>query len=176
MANNMECSQKLSFGEAIWNCLKKFADFKGRARRSEFWWWTLLATVINITAFFVQCDSILTYAIWLFLFLIILLPSMAVTARRLHDIGRTALWLLFSYGTFVIGLITLPLGTSGYFWGEEPAYAIPLNGYQENVALVGTLAFMLSIIFFLIIFVFAMYDSKPKSNKYGASPKYKIEQ
>lgn len=178
MANNMECNQKLSFVEAVLICFKKYADFKGRARRSEFWWWTLFAMVINLIALVVACGGIdSSFCSWLIPYLIILLPSMAVTARRLHDIGRTAWWLLGSYGTFIIGLISLPLGMYHILMVEEFAYEIPLpENYQEIVAAVGMLSFMLSMIFFLITFVFALYDSKPQPNKYGASPKYQMEQ
>ena len=78
-ANNY--SQEIGFGDAIKICFNKFADFEGRARRSEFWWWYLFTVLIGW----------IPYIGWL-ASLVFLIPSWAVGARRLHDTGRSG-WL-----------------------------------------------------------------------------------
>ena len=72
--------------------LKKYADFHGRARRTEFWMYFLFSniiiTVLAILAANTDYVGGLLSAIYA---LLTLLPSIAVTARRLHDTGRS-LW------------------------------------------------------------------------------------
>ena len=70
--------QEIGFGDAIKICFNKFADFEGRARRSEFWWWYLFTVLIGW----------IPYIGWL-ASLVFLIPSLAVGARRLHDTGRS---------------------------------------------------------------------------------------
>ncbi len=80
--------------------LKKYADFSGRARRKEYWMFVLINTIISIGMGVI--DGFLgTYSaesgIGLFgtLYgLAVLLPSLAVTVRRLHDTNRSGWWLL----------------------------------------------------------------------------------
>jgi len=87
-------------------CLKKYAVFEGRARRREYWFFVLFAVLIHIVLNIV--DRMLGMysaenAIGLLggIFgLAILIPSLAVGARRLHDTGRSGWWLL-------IGLVPL---------------------------------------------------------------------
>ncbi|MEM6481156.1 MAG: DUF805 domain-containing protein [Pseudomonadota bacterium] len=96
--------------------LSKYATFSGRASRPEFWWWYLslfLALVITqiIDALLIapllvpegvpEAERVRPLS-WL-VAMALLLPNLAVGARRLHDIGRTGWWLL-------IGLIPL-IGT-----------------------------------------------------------------
>jgi uncharacterized membrane protein YhaH (DUF805 family) len=86
--------------------LKKYADFSGRAPRAEYWWFYLLIIIGYIVATIL--DSLLgldgavgPYGIVTALFgLAVLIPSIAVGARRLHDTDRSGWWLL-------IGLIPL---------------------------------------------------------------------
>ncbi|MFC5380278.1 DUF805 domain-containing protein [Aquipuribacter nitratireducens] len=74
--------------------LRKTFTWSGRARRSEFWWWTLAALAVYVLAIAVELqvdpsgDSVwLTGATWLAL----LLPTLAVTVRQLHDRSFSAL-------------------------------------------------------------------------------------
>ena len=79
--------------------LKKYADFKGRARRKEYWMFFMFNFLISIGLGMV--DAMLgTGVLGMIYALAILLPSLAVGARRLHDIGKSGWWLL-------IGLIPL---------------------------------------------------------------------
>ncbi|WP_310476798.1 DUF805 domain-containing protein [Sandarakinorhabdus sp.] len=73
--------------------LKRYAQFSGRSPRAEYWWFALFSFLISLPA------AILDVALGLQLFnpivsLGLLLPSIAVGVRRLHDLDRTGWWLL----------------------------------------------------------------------------------
>ena len=91
----------MDFMTSIKTVLGKYADFNGRARRSEFWWWVLAAEIVNLVLTYVLQVQVLG-----FLFaLAILLPNLAVGARRLHDTGKSG-WLQLIALT-IIGIIPL---------------------------------------------------------------------
>lgn len=100
----------MNFQEAIKSCLSKYAEFKGRAPRSEFWFWYLFQFIAVIVAMIL--DNILgsdfsvddgyggeTSLIYGYLYLAVVLglflPGLAVTVRRLHDIGKSGWNYLF---------------------------------------------------------------------------------
>ena len=98
----------MSFADAIRSVFSQYVGFTGRARRSEFWYWTLFQIILGIIA------SILDRAAFdrnngafsAVVGLALLLPSLAVAVRRLHDSGRTGWWLLIGLIP-VIGTIVL---------------------------------------------------------------------
>ena len=98
----------MSFDDAIRSVFSQYVGFTGRARRSEFWYWTLFQIILGIIA------SILDRAAFdrnngafsAVVGLALLLPSLAVAVRRLHDSGRTGWWLLIGLIP-VIGTIVL---------------------------------------------------------------------
>jgi uncharacterized membrane protein YhaH (DUF805 family) len=87
---------KMGFGEAIGTCFSKYVTFSGRARRSEYWYWVLFGVLVGIAA------EILDLAVFrttsgvfsTLSSLALLLPGIAVTVRRLHDIDRSGWWML----------------------------------------------------------------------------------
>ena len=78
----------MSFGKAVSTCLTKYADFKGRARPSEYWWFLLFASAAE-GALYAIARPLYFVAV-----LALLLPWIAVTVRRLHDTGRSG-WYYF---------------------------------------------------------------------------------
>lgn len=79
----------MSFQDAIRVCLQqKYADFSGRARRPEFWWFVLFCFLVSVALSIVH-----QWLAWAFQ-LAVLVPSIAVGTRRLHDIGRSGWWQL----------------------------------------------------------------------------------
>lgn len=108
----------MTFFESILVCFKKYAEFNGRASRSEFWWFMLFITLVA---------SALAYAgeTFVSIFLIAtLLPLLAVGARRLRDAGINVWWLLFLLVP-VGGLVSL-----GFLWARptvnpQPDDALP---------------------------------------------------
>jgi uncharacterized membrane protein YhaH (DUF805 family) len=82
----------MSFSDAIKTCFAKYADFNGRAKRSEFWWFVLFLFLVS---FFLELLLGRTGSLISGVFsLATLIPSLAVGARRLHDTNRTGWWQL----------------------------------------------------------------------------------
>lgn len=73
--------------------LKKYAVFEGRASRSEYWFFALFNFVISIAINVIEIPLQTAILSWLYA-LAVLVPSLAVGARRLHDTGRSGWWLL----------------------------------------------------------------------------------
>lgn len=89
----------MTFTQSITICMSKYATFKGRASRSEFWWFYLFAVLLGwaasvVGAVTMPAGSGLGDIFSLVVNLVLLLPSLAAGARRLHDIGRSGWWLL----------------------------------------------------------------------------------
>jgi uncharacterized membrane protein YhaH (DUF805 family) len=71
---------------------KRFVLFEGRAGRPEFWWFTLGQFIIFAVLFVFSGVVEILWLVYFLFAIAALLPSIAVTARRLHDIGQTG-WL-----------------------------------------------------------------------------------
>jgi len=86
----------MNFKNAIKTCLKdKYANFKGRASRSEFWFFYLFLVIgyaITISTIFISIK--LFIGILSIFILAMIIPSLAVTVRRLHDINKSGLFIL----------------------------------------------------------------------------------
>ncbi len=96
----------MNFGQAISTCFSKYATFSGRASRPEFWWFFLFQILVSIvTSFFGELINGLAA-------LALLLPALAVGARRLHDIGKSGWWQLIMLT--IIGVLVL------IYWWVQP--------------------------------------------------------
>jgi uncharacterized membrane protein YhaH (DUF805 family) len=98
----------MGFGAAVSACFGKYASFSGRARRAEYWYWTLFTLVLQIGLSVVLglahaggAAAALPPVVSLLLFL----PALAVTVRRLHDTDHSGWW--WFIGLTGIGLIVL---------------------------------------------------------------------
>ncbi len=138
--------EKFNLISAYRSMFKKYAQFSGRSRRSEYWYAMLMNTIIIFVFELIMLvpitkgiinnhlstgETIFTLAgaiIFFLYYLAILIPSLSMTVRRLHDIGKSAWWLLIGF--------------------------IPYIGS-------------------IILFIFSVLDSQPGANKYGPNPKGK---
>lgn len=89
----------MDFQTAVKTCIAKYTDFSGRASRSEFWWFFLAQFGVLVVT------GLIHEYVYVIAALALLLPALAVGARRLHDIGKSGWFLLLS----IIPLINLVL-------------------------------------------------------------------
>lgn len=100
--------------------LRKYADFSGRARRKEYWFFALFNVLVAMVLMFVAAGmsaligrehndlvGFVMFVPFSLFWLATLIPSLAVTVRRLHDTGRSGWWWLISFVPFVGGIILL---------------------------------------------------------------------
>ena len=94
--------ENMSFGEAIQSVFSQYAVFYGRARRSEYWYFVLLTLIVSFVLSLLSSAlgelGALLPTIWE---LAILVPSLAVVWRRLHDVGKSGGW----YFIFLVPLV-----------------------------------------------------------------------
>jgi uncharacterized membrane protein YhaH (DUF805 family) len=104
--------------------IKNYCNFSGRARRTEYWMFALISAVIGIVLGII--DGIIGIKLLTSLYsLFILIPELSLSFRRLHDIDKSAWWLLIVFvpviGAFVFLVFTLMPGTVGTNkYGDDP--------------------------------------------------------
>jgi len=77
----------MNFKNSVKSGFTNYANFKGRASRSEFWWWTLFTVIASAAVSgYNNLDSLVSAALFL--------PSIVVGCRRMHDTGRRGWWQL----------------------------------------------------------------------------------
>lgn len=178
----------MTIQESVKTCLRKYADFSGRATRAEFWWWVLVTALVSFVInaiesafgifggrllpipYFIGIDPLSTIYT-----LAILLPGLAVTVRRLHDIGRTGwwqlVWIMIALAGFIpvasgIALSVTSLISSGSGWNAlgEPAFWIP-------VAIGLGLSALVWLGLFVWWLIWMVTPGQPGPNIYGPDPR-----
>jgi uncharacterized membrane protein YhaH (DUF805 family) len=141
----------------IFGPLKNYATFSGRARRREFWIFLLFVTVVQWGGYYYDAHfgggepialgmglgALLTTVVFL-------IPSVAVGVRRLHDSGRSGLWMLLGYGPMAFA--NLPM---------EP-------GSPLELVLAGALVMGIGGLFFMMLI-----PGTSGQNQYGADPQHR---
>ena len=89
-----------------------YAQFSGRASRSEYWWFALASLLVIIVAAFID-GATGGFAVTLLAYLFIIIPGLAVSVRRLHDTNRSGGYLLLNFIPLV-GTILL------FIWSVTP--------------------------------------------------------
>jgi uncharacterized membrane protein YhaH (DUF805 family) len=118
----------MSFMTAVQTALSKYATFTGRARRSEYWWFVLFYVIVSVLATAIDAAAGLPQTVGsgpvaIVATLALLLPNLAVTARRLHDTGRSGWWMLLSLiplGGLVVLFFALQDSKGPNAWGQSP--------------------------------------------------------
>lgn len=110
----------MDFQTAVKACFNKYADFNGRAKMPEFWWFALFTFVVALILDFVSSP-----VSWIFS-LATLLPSLAVGARRLHDTNKSGwmqlIWLIPILGwIYMIYLLVQEGDAADNQFGAPPA-------------------------------------------------------
>jgi uncharacterized membrane protein YhaH (DUF805 family) len=112
--------RRMNLAEAVSTVFRNYATFEGRAQRSQYWWWTVFSILVSWATTFI--DTMLFASIGFFhigneptftpvttlVGLAMIVPSLALSARRFHDLGRTGWWLLI--GLTGIGALVI------FFW------------------------------------------------------------
>ena len=102
----LEISKAVSFSDAISLAFKNYVNFHGRSTRAEYWWFFLFTFTLSIVTQII--DSFSSLGVTNFISsLIVLLPSLAVGVRRLHDIVKSGWWLLLWFAVIVGWVILL---------------------------------------------------------------------
>lgn len=97
----------MSFTEAIKSCLRNYVTFSGRAPRSEYWFFALFTALVYTILPFLEAAIYGMPVLTMVLALGLILPSLAVTIRRLHDTGRSGWWILVTLIPLVGSIIFL---------------------------------------------------------------------
>lgn len=107
----------MDFGGAIKSVFSKYATFTGRARRSEFWYWYLFTFIVGCVLGWIPVLG------WL-VSIALIIPNLAVGARRLHDTNRSGWWLLLNLIPLVGAIILI------IWWVQD---SVPgANEYGDN--------------------------------------------
>ena len=116
--------EDINLFNAIKICFQKFFIFTNRASRSEYWWFILFYTIFASIPTFVPNENLVVFGYIMSLLLFI--PGIAVTVRRLHDINKSG-WLVFIelilpfLGSIIVRVMTIEKGTLGKNrFGEYP--------------------------------------------------------
>ncbi|MEA1063412.1 DUF805 domain-containing protein [Apirhabdus apintestini] len=92
--------------------LKNYSGFRGRARRKEYWMFALFSTIITLVLSVIDSAAGFTFSedagvLSTIYGLLILVPTIAVMARRLHDTNRSAWWILIGLVPLIGALVLL---------------------------------------------------------------------
>lgn len=135
--------------------IRKYTVFRGRASRSEFWWYFLVMTLANVlfvVAGQVEDLQVVTLypTAYLAFHALTVCPTLAVTIRRLHDVGFSA-WRMLGYAPLIISTIWALMSDS-------------------HLAIAGA-AYLIGLICYVTMIVHATLRGASGDNKYGPDPK-----
>lgn len=108
----------MGFGEAVKSFWSNYATFRGRSRRSEYWWIQLFLVITNLAVaaidlvlmsgdidrFVANGGGGIVGLVWI---LVTIVPALAVLVRRLHDTGKSGWWALIGFVPLVGGIVLL---------------------------------------------------------------------
>jgi uncharacterized membrane protein YhaH (DUF805 family) len=166
--------------------LKRYAEFSGRSRRLEFWMFMLFQVLLYTGLVFVLFGvigaaaatgdaagagaAILGFAgfvlVFFILWLVLLVPSLAVTVRRLHDTNRSGWW----FGVYFL----LNIGMNAMSGAMLATLGQTARSPEELMIAMGGAFGLFGLVMFgyaLVLLVFFFLDGTPGPNRYGPDPK-----
>jgi uncharacterized membrane protein YhaH (DUF805 family) len=106
----------MDFGWAIYSGFSKYVQFRGRERWREYAWWMIFVLVGAVLCGFLDSMVYISPPFTLFFFLLILLPTFAMAARRLHDVNRSGWWA----ATILVPVVGYAVLIALAFWPGMP--------------------------------------------------------
>ena len=161
--------------------LKRYAEFSGRSRRMEYWMWIVFQFLIGIAFWILMMlvagfsmfgavatkdpaalagagvGAVLLLGLWSLIGLGLIIPSLAVAVRRLHDTNRSGWWILAPLVPYVLAF-ALMFGS-----GSKDGFAA--------AGMLGFLCILAAMVLGLVLLVFMFLDGTPGPNRYGPDPK-----
>jgi uncharacterized membrane protein YhaH (DUF805 family) len=157
----------VNFQTAIRSGFNNYANFKGRATRAEYWWWALFSLIVQLVTSGQN-------AIGDLIGLAILLPSVAVTIRRLHDTNRRGWWFALPIGSLGLAFITfMAFAVSTAFSLVDPSEWDPQNLFDGGsfiAILIIVLALISAVTTGVANFVFTLLKGDAGENRFGPPP------
>jgi uncharacterized membrane protein YhaH (DUF805 family) len=148
------------------NAMRRYFEFGGRSSRYEFWFFVLFVLIASIVASFIDgllfgADQESIGILSPIVSLVHLIPGIAVSVRRLHDIDRTGWWILLpAVGSIAM---TVFLG-SVVLTADDPVAA--LAGLGISMAIAG----LVYLAVFVVLIVFYCTRGTPGPNRFGPKP------
>ena len=179
----------------IFQPLVKYVDFQGRARRSEFWLWVLFRIAVGMVMGSIMTTVMFSgmnfqnpdpsqfmgryFSVMPILQIVnlgLLLPSIAVAVRRLHDTNRSGWWYVMPIVVAIVGMILFfvfagtqlfsAIGTGNTMTDEQ--------GLKFFFTVMGSMflfVFLPLLVAEIVMLVFYVSDGTPSANRFGADPK-----
>ena len=158
----------MNFMDAVKICLRKYFTFRGRAQRSEYWWFYLFTIIVALFAAIIDgsiygWDDTDAAPVGVTTSLALFIPSLSAAWRRLHDTGRSGWWIGGGILAFVVFGFAIVLARVSFIGSGTESLLIGVFG----------IVFFIAIIVYLItLLIFLCQDSDPGDNVYGLSTKY----
>lgn len=173
----------MTFVKAIRTCFRKYSDFKGRACRAEYWYFALFVVLVELllsaVVGLVALPALLkgaapadlmrslswAYIVHTVVALALLLPSLAVTTRRLHDTNRSGWWLFACYALAVVGSVLIGIAMGCMEAGME------LEGMLKGLMVAGIALLIPVFPFAVVLLIWMIQKGTTGPNRYGDDPK-----
>ena len=165
---NVIQTPSLSFGEALKTCFKKYATFSGRARRSEFWWFSVLNILLSAAMYAVFWWKLAKVAEMQNQVAEVMFDEEKMEALKAQASGFDN---TFAIVMVILGIIALLL--------LLPSLAVAVRRLRDTGKtgfwLVGAIIPIVNIVVGIILLIYYLKDSDRDANKFGPSPKYIVQ-
>ena len=166
--------------------LKKYAQFSGRAPRAEFWWFFLFTLIIYMVAWFLLAGTMMGAAaggepstamlpamgggmiIMTLCWLALIVPTIAVQVRRLHDTNRSAWWIGAFYILYAVYFVML-FGSMASMMASAAAGETAAPTGAGSMLATGALGLVM-FIYGIVLLVFFCLPGTPGPNRFGLDP------